>query len=67
MTSAPPTTAERQTAAATARPKARVVVTQHRLLHYRQTFFDRLRGACAARGIVTQRALAECNNCCMHK
>lgn len=31
--------------------RARVVVTQHRLLHYRQAFFDRLRTACAARGI----------------
>lgn len=29
----------------------RVVVTQHRLLHYRQAFFERLRRACAARGI----------------
>jgi len=28
-----------------------VVVTQHRLLHYRQAFFERLRTACAARGI----------------
>lgn len=33
-----------------ARP-VRVVVTQHRLLHYRQAFFDRLREACAERGI----------------
>ncbi|MBL8289641.1 MAG: glycosyltransferase family 4 protein [Rubrivivax sp.] len=31
--------------------RARVVVTQHRLLHYRQAFFERLREACAARGI----------------
>lgn len=29
----------------------RVVVTQHRLLHYRQAFFERLRQACAVRGI----------------
>ncbi len=29
----------------------RVVVTQHRLLHYRQAFFERLRRACADRGI----------------
>lgn len=34
----------------TTRP-LRVVVTQHRLLHYRQAFFDRLRQACAERGI----------------
>lgn len=33
-----------------ARP-VRVVVTQHRLLHYRQAFFERLRQACADRGI----------------
>lgn len=32
-------------------PQARVVVTQHRLLHYRQAFFERLRAACAERGI----------------
>lgn len=31
--------------------RARVVVTQHRLLHYRQAFFERLRAACAGRGI----------------
>lgn len=31
--------------------RARVVVTQHRLLHYRQAFFERLRVACAERGI----------------
>lgn len=31
--------------------RARVVVTQHRLLHYRQTLFERLRLACAERGI----------------
>lgn len=31
--------------------RARVVITQHRLLHYRQAFFDRLRAAAAARGI----------------
>lgn len=31
--------------------RARVVITQHRLLHYRQAFFERLRTACAARGI----------------
>lgn len=31
--------------------RARVVITQHRLLHYRQAFFDRLRVAAAARGI----------------
>ncbi|MCW5635515.1 MAG: glycosyltransferase family 4 protein [Rubrivivax sp.] len=37
--------------AAPAARRARVVVTQHRLLHYRQAFFDRLRDACAARGI----------------
>ncbi|MBL8341233.1 MAG: glycosyltransferase family 4 protein [Rubrivivax sp.] len=36
---------------APARPRARVVITQHRLLHYRQAFFDRLRIAAAARGI----------------
>jgi len=35
---------------AAARP-VRVVVTQHRLLHYRQAFFERLRQACADRGI----------------
>lgn len=33
------------------RARARVVITQHRLLHYRQAFFDRLREACAGRGI----------------
>jgi glycosyltransferase involved in cell wall biosynthesis len=33
------------------RVRARVVITQHRLLHYRQAFFDRLRAACAQRGI----------------
>lgn len=32
-------------------PWARVVITQHRLLHYRQAFFERLRLAAAARGI----------------
>lgn len=32
-------------------PRARVVITQHRLLHYRQAFFERLRAACAERGI----------------
>ena len=32
-------------------PRARVVITQHRLLHYRQTLFERLRVACAERGI----------------
>ena len=31
--------------------RTRVVVAQHRLLHYRQTFFDRLRTVCDARGI----------------
>lgn len=31
--------------------RARVVITQHRLLHYRQAFFDRLRAAAAGRGI----------------
>ena len=31
--------------------RARVAITQHRLLHYRQAFFDRLRTACAERGI----------------
>jgi glycosyltransferase involved in cell wall biosynthesis len=31
--------------------RARVVITQHRLLHYRQAFFERLRAAAAARGI----------------
>lgn len=31
--------------------RARVVITQHRLLHYRQAFFDRLRVAAAQRGI----------------
>lgn len=31
--------------------RARVVVTQHRLLHYRQAFFEKLRAACAERGI----------------
>lgn len=31
--------------------RARVVITQHRLLHYRQAFFERLRAACAERGI----------------
>ena len=31
--------------------RARVVVTQHRLLHYRQAFFERLRQACADRNI----------------
>jgi glycosyltransferase involved in cell wall biosynthesis len=31
--------------------RALVVVTQHRLLHYRQAFFDRLHSACAERGI----------------
>jgi len=31
--------------------RARVVITQHRLLHYRQAFFDRLRTAAARRGI----------------
>lgn len=36
---------------APAQRRARVVVTQHRLLHYRQAFFERLREACAARGI----------------
>ncbi|MBL8324398.1 MAG: glycosyltransferase family 4 protein [Rubrivivax sp.] len=36
---------------APARLRARVVITQHRLLHYRQAFFDRLRTAAAARGI----------------
>jgi len=34
-----------------ATPPVRVVVTQHRLLHYRQTFFEQLRRACADRGI----------------
>lgn len=33
------------------RRPVRVVVTQHRLLHYRQAFFERLRRACADRGI----------------
>jgi len=33
------------------RPRARVVVTQHRLLHYRLGLFERLRAACAARRI----------------
>ena len=32
-------------------PRARVAITQHRLLHYRQAFFDRLRVVCAERGI----------------
>jgi glycosyltransferase involved in cell wall biosynthesis len=31
--------------------RARVVVTQHRLLHYRTIFFERLRSACAERDI----------------
>lgn len=31
--------------------RARVVICQHRLLHYRQVFFDRLRTAAAERGI----------------
>lgn len=31
--------------------RARVVITQHRLLHYRQAFFDRLRTAAARQGI----------------
>lgn len=39
------------TLAPAARPRARVVITQHRLLHYRQAFFERLRAACAERGI----------------
>lgn len=30
---------------------ARVVVVQHRLVHYREPFFERLREACALRGI----------------
>lgn len=34
-----------------ARVRARVAITQHRLLHYRQAFFDRLRVEGAARGI----------------
>lgn len=42
--------AQRPTAAS-APVRARVVITQHRLLHYRQAFFDRLRVAAAARGI----------------
>jgi len=33
------------------RASSRVVITQHRLLHYRQAFFDRLRIAAAERGI----------------
>ncbi len=33
------------------RRRVRVVVTQHRLLHYRQAFFERLRQACTGRGI----------------
>ncbi len=33
------------------RRPVRVVVTQHRLLHYRQAFFERLRQVCAGRGI----------------
>ncbi len=37
--------------AASSARRARVVVTQHRLLHYRQAFFDRLRTACLERGI----------------
>lgn len=40
-----------KTAAGEPRARARVVITQHRLLHYRQAFFDRLRLACAERGI----------------
>jgi len=36
---------------AAAAPRARVVITQHRLLHYRQAFFERLREAGAGRGI----------------
>ena len=31
--------------------RARVVIAQHRLLHYRQELFERLRGACEARRI----------------
>lgn len=31
--------------------RARVVVTQHRLVHYREPFFNRLRDACAERSI----------------
>ena len=38
-------------AASPARARALVVITQHRLLHYRQSFFDRLKGAAAERGI----------------
>lgn len=37
--------------AARGRRPVRVVVTQHRLLHYRQAFFERLRRACAERQI----------------
>jgi len=39
--------------AASASPirRAKVVVSQHRLLHYRQEFFDRLHRACRERGI----------------
>jgi len=33
------------------KPRARVAITQHRLLHYRQAFFDRLRQVCGGRGI----------------
>ncbi|MBL8344732.1 MAG: glycosyltransferase family 4 protein [Rubrivivax sp.] len=40
-----------KTAVGEPRARARVVITQHRLLHYRQAFFDRLRLACAERGI----------------
>lgn len=35
----------------TSKTRPRVVVTQHRLLHYRQAFFERLRGVLDARGI----------------
>jgi glycosyltransferase involved in cell wall biosynthesis len=38
-------------AAARTAPRARVAICQHRLLHYRQAFFERLRSACSERGI----------------